>query len=121
MSKSINTWIHSEEVHHQIRNNLNHILAKYDLNLNEFYVLYYLHGIPNRTLAINEFCDKINLSFSASSRLISQMCTKNCSAIERLANNQDKRSTLIHLTKYGDQLLEKVIVDVAAYLEKNNY
>ena len=121
MSKSINNWIQSEEDHHKIKNNLNQILAKHELNLNEFYVLYYLCDAPNHALAINEFCDKIDLSFSALSRLISHMSTKSCGVIERIANDNDKRSTLIHLTSHGENVLESAVADVNNYLNNNNY
>lgn len=102
-----------------MRQGLNDLLEQYELNVNEFYVLYYLNRSEGHQLAITDFYGKIDLSKSALSRLMQHMSSKNCGVIERIPNPDDKRSTLIHLTDYGEKLLTKAKKSVEDYLQRS--
>lgn len=117
MKEIIDRWICWEELQHSLRRGLNELLEKQDLNLNEFYVLYYLNSAKDHKLAITDFQEKIDLSQSALSRLIQHMSSKSCGVIERIPNPDDKRSTLIHLTSSGERILIKAKENVENYLQ----
>lgn len=119
MAKIIDQWICWEELQHSLRQGLNDLLEQYELNVNEFYVLYYLNRSEGHQLAITDFYGKIDLSKSALSRLMQHMSSKNCGVIERIPNPDDKRSTLIHLTDYGEKLLTKAKKSVEDYLQRS--
>lgn len=93
------------------------VLASYQLNLNEFYLLYFLAQAPDQRLAITSFEQSLPLSQSGLLRMIRQMEDKRCGTIERVANPQDKRSTLLHLTAHGQEVLEAAQAQVEATLQ----
>lgn len=88
------------------------------LNLNEFFLLYFLRQADGHRLMQNELEDKLHLSASAISRMIAKLEAKNCGVIDKIPSPTDKRATYIHLTDYGEKLLSKVLAEVERALAK---
>lgn len=117
MVKAFEHWIQVDTEHQQLKRTLNEKLKAYDLTLNELYVLYYLLVAPKKQLPLKELAAKVDLSFSALSRLIMHMSTKECGVIQRVPNVHDKRSTYIKLTSEGEKLLERALKTTDELLE----
>ena len=93
------------------------VLVKYQLDLNEFYLLYFLAQAPGQQEAITAFEDRLPLSQSGLSRMVRHMEDKRCGTIERVANPTDKRSTLRHLTAHGQEVLAAAQAEVEGCLQ----
>lgn len=89
-----------------IEHTLESTLKKYDLQCNEFCLLYRLSQEERHELNINQLQEKIGLSQSAMSRLVQRMEIKACGCIERVKPDDDKRSVYIRLTPKGEALLK---------------
>lgn len=87
------------------------------LNLNEFFLLYFLNQAKDHRLMQNELEDKLHLSASAISRMITKLDAKDCGVITKSACNTDKRATYINLTPNGKKLLDKVCQQVEQSLK----
>lgn len=79
-----------------------------NLSLNEFYLLHYLSVEPDKHLRQFELPNKLNLSASAVSRMITRLEAKDCQVIMKDICTDDKRATTIQLTNYGEKLLREV-------------
>lgn len=91
--------------------------GKYNITLNEFYVLYFLKKSEGHSLSISELSQKNGLSISATSRMLTKF-EQNCEVIER-RTGKDKRSVIITLTSKGEDYLEDSLTIVESIL--NNY
>ncbi len=78
------------------------------LELNEYYLLYFLDEAPDKKLKQIDLTDKLNLSNSATSRMIARLESKKCGVISRQPCELDKRATYIALTTKGKELLDRV-------------
>lgn len=88
------------------------------LNLNEFLLLYFLSKADHQRLFQNDLQDKLHLSASAISRMLSKLEAKNCEVITRITCQEDKRATQISLTEQGRTILANVLKEVESSLEK---
>jgi len=80
------------------------------LTLKEFYLLHFLNQAQEKSLRQIDLPDKLHLSPSAVSRMVSRLEAKNCALLSRRCCDQDKRASFICLTKEGQTTL--------AYLQK---
>lgn len=87
-----------------------------NLNLNEFLLLYFLNQAHDNRLFQNELEDKLHLSASAISRMITKLEAKGCGVIAKVTCSHDKRATYIMLTSAGKELLAKVLKKVEGSL-----
>lgn len=115
--ENLKKWLIFEEKYYNIRFKLQAELKPFDLEINDFYVLYFLSQELSKELRLNKLQDKINLSQSALSRLIQRMESKDCGVIERTSCSHDKRGIYIHLTNKGEELLQKVMMNVSSLLD----
>lgn len=83
-----------------------------ELELNEFLLLYFLSRADDHRLRQNSLQDKLHLSASAISRMLSRMEVKDCGVIEKTTCPNDKRGTYIALTPAGSDLLGRVLTRV---------
>lgn len=83
-----------------------------ELELNEFLLLYFLSRADDHHLRQNSLQDKLHLSASAISRMLSRMEAKDCGVIEKTTCPNDKRGTYIALTPAGSDLLGRVLTRV---------
>ena len=80
------------------------------LTLKEFYLLHFLNQAQEKSLRQIDLPDKLHLSPSAVSRMVSRLEAKNCALLSRRCCDQVKRASFICLTKEGQTTL--------AYLQK---
>ncbi|MBF0779936.1 MULTISPECIES: MarR family winged helix-turn-helix transcriptional regulator [unclassified Granulicatella] len=113
----INKWLsislQQKEIEHNLEKKLKEVS---ELTLNEFYVLYFLSQEPQRSMRIFDLQEKVHLTQSAMSRLISRMEKKEHSGIIRGNCPKDKRGVCIKLTPEGEQELAKHIHHVKSVL-----
>lgn len=88
------------------------------LTLNEFLLLYFLDQTADHRIMQNDLQDKLHLSASAVSRMITKLEAKDCGVIEKVACSTDKRATYIVLTTRGEELLKNVLQEVEVSLAK---
>jgi len=117
MSK-IEHWLLLEQQEQEIKQRLKETLKDTGLELNEFYVLYFLSQTPNQELRLNKLQEKIKLSQSAMSRLTQRLESKECRVIERTYCVQDKRGIYIRLTVNGQKLFSKNIMAINDVIDK---
>ncbi|MHD0398674.1 MarR family winged helix-turn-helix transcriptional regulator [Staphylococcus simulans] len=91
--------------------------SKYNITLNEFYVLYFLKKSEGHSLSISELSQKNGLSISATSRMLTKF-EQNCEVIAR-RTGKDKRSVIITLTSKGEDYLEESLTIIESVL--NHY
>lgn len=114
----INKWLNIRLKQREIENNLEKKLKETsDLTLSEFYVLYFLSLEPQRSMRIFDLQEKVQLTQSAMSRLISRMEKKEHGGIIRGNCPKDKRGVCIKLTPEGEKDLEKYIGQVKEIFE----
>ncbi|MGL4698069.1 MarR family winged helix-turn-helix transcriptional regulator [Enterococcus larvae] len=77
------------------------------LALNEFYVLYFLSIEESKKMRLQHLQEKVGLSQSALSRLISRMEDKRCGVINRHICTDDKRGIYVSITDKGLEKVEK--------------
>ena len=80
------------------------------LTLKEFYLLHFLNQAQEKSLRQIDLPDKLHLSPSAVSRMVTRLEAKNCGLLSRRCCDQDKRASFICLTSDGQKTL--------AYLQK---
>lgn len=80
------------------------------LTLKEFYLLHFLNQAQEKSLRQIDLPDKLHLSPSAVSRMVTRLEAKNCALLSRKCCDQDKRASFICLTSDGQMTL--------AYLQK---
>ena len=84
--------------------------SEQSLTLKEFYLLHFLNQAQEKSLRQIDLPDKLHLSPSAVSRMVTRLEAKNCGLLSRRCCDQDKRASFICLTKEGQTTL--------AYLQK---
>lgn len=84
--------------------------SQQSLTLNEFYLLHFLNQAQEKSLRQIDLPDKLHLSPSAVSRMVTRLEVKNCALLSRKCCDQDKRASFICLTSEGQTTL--------AYLQK---
>lgn len=93
--------------------------GSYPIQLNEFYVLYFLSADEVKASRLQELGQKVGLSASAMSRMIAKMESRSCGVIQRSICEDDKRGVHITLTAYGEELLSEALGIVEGVLEKH--
>ena len=84
--------------------------SQQSLTLKEFYLLHFLNQAQEKSLRQIDLPDKLHLSPSAVSRMVTRLEAKNCALLSRKCCDQDKRASFICLTSEGQTTL--------AYLQK---
>ncbi|MFR0611003.1 MarR family winged helix-turn-helix transcriptional regulator [Limosilactobacillus balticus] len=82
--------------------------------LSEYYILNFLAQSPTKSLSQSEIIDKMPLSQSATSRVLSHLLAKNCGAIKRHQSPDDKRSQFLVITPIG----EKIVTNLTPGIQK---
>ena len=104
-------WLSIDSLQNKVKKELETMLqTEYSLSLKEFYVLYHLSKEPDKKLRLNELQEMIDLSQSALSRLVGNMESKSCGALEKHVCTDDRRGTYTQLTKLGEQKLQQSLV-----------
>ncbi|MBA9029073.1 MarR family winged helix-turn-helix transcriptional regulator [Peribacillus huizhouensis] len=104
-------WLTIDSIQNKIKKELENVLqAKYSLSLKEFYVLYYLYKAPDKKLRLQQLQEMIGLSQSALSRLVGNMETSRCGALEKHVCTDDRRGTYTRLTDLGEKKLQGSLV-----------
>ncbi|MDO4681001.1 MAG: MarR family transcriptional regulator [Aerococcus sp.] len=112
-------WTAYNQKQIEIKGTIEQVLADLpssELSLNEFYLLYYLNQSPRKKLNQFELPERLHLSASAVSRMISRLEAKNCGVIAKQLCDEDKRSTFIRITDHGQQIIAEAIKAVEAAL-----
>lgn len=106
----MNTWLSFTHIHAELSNDLDRALQeKYQMPLNEFYVLLYLSQSPEKKLRLLELQQLVGLSQSAMSRLSVRMENKSCGVIKRLGYEDDRRGVCALITDKGEQRLQDIL------------
>lgn len=85
------------------------------LNLNEFFLLYFLEQAEDKKLYQQDLQTKLHLSASAISRMIAKLEAKDCGVITKQTCSNDKRAADIILTPQGEETLKKVLQEVELF------
>nr|WP_319219243.1 MarR family transcriptional regulator [uncultured Trichococcus sp.] len=102
MSSAFCQWLEINNFHLKVESALEKSLqTNHNLSLKEFYVLYFLSQEPDQKLKLQDLEEKVGLSQSAVSRLVSKFEAKGCGALERNVCEQDRRIVYTSLTKTG--------------------
>lgn len=120
MSSAFCRWLEINHFHRKVESMLEKSLqTNHNLSLKEFYVLYFLSQEPDQKLKLQDLEEKVGLSQSAVSRLVSKFEAKSCGALERNVCEQDRRSIYTSLTKTGAVKLEKAAATVEQVLTES--
>lgn len=113
MSNYIKQWLSLRDKEREISAALEEALrgVSHGISVNEFYALYFLHKSESEELRMSDLSQKIGLSLSATSRLLSRFET-NCHVIECIACADDKRGVEVRLTQVGQDVLEEALKKV---------
>ncbi|WP_028547258.1 MarR family winged helix-turn-helix transcriptional regulator [Paenibacillus taiwanensis] len=107
----ISNWLTLTQIQINVANQLEASLQqKYQLSLNEFYLLLFLSEAPEKKLKLQQLESMVGLSQSAVSRLVSRFEAKGCGALKRIACHNDRRSIYTSLTSIGQDKLDKAKV-----------
>lgn len=87
------------------------------LTLKEFYLLHFLNQAEGKSLRQIDLPDKLHLSPSAVSRMVTRLEAKNCALLSRRCCDQDKRASFICLTSEGQTTLAYLQTAVEESLE----
>ncbi|WP_169871479.1 MarR family winged helix-turn-helix transcriptional regulator [Shouchella patagoniensis] len=106
----IDSWVHYAKFYARLSNALDSVLQQqYQLNINEFYLLYFLSQADQNKLRLSELHPKVGLSQSALSRLVSRMEDyRGEQIVTRSICEDDKRGTFIKLSASGETLLSSI-------------
>lgn len=114
----IHTWVNFSKFHNRITQSLDHLLQqKYQLSLNEFYLLMFLNENEEKKLRLAQLQNMVGLSQSALSRLVSRLERHHFHAVERASYAEDKRSVYAVLTPSGQQHIAEIIMEVNVILQ----
>lgn len=116
---AVDKWFELCKFQQQVATELTDQLQTNDLDLNEYYVLYWLSQADDQTLRLSELETKINLSQSALSRMVARLEAKDCGAIQRVVCADDRRGRYIKLTTAGQRIYAASQLQVETILEKN--
>jgi DNA-binding MarR family transcriptional regulator len=116
----IHTWMNFSKFHNRITRALDHLLQqKYQLGLNEFYLLIFLNESEEKQLRLSELQNMVGLSQSALSRLVSRLEQHHFHAVERASFAEDKRSVYAVLSPSGGQHVVDIMKEVNIVLEQS--
>lgn len=100
-------WLALDNLQLKIKKELETVLQKeYNLSIKEFYVLYYLSKAPEKKLRLQQLQELIGLSQSALSRLVANMETSSCGALQKHVCTDDRRGTYTQMTELGENKLK---------------
>lgn len=120
MSSAFCQWLEINNFHLKVESTLEKSLqTNHNLSLKEFYVLYFLSQEPDQKLKLQDLEEKVGLSQSAVSRLVSKFEAKGCGALERNVCEQDRRSIYTSLTKTGAAKLAAAAATVEQVLTES--
>ena len=111
-------WLTIDSIQNKLKKELENVLqAEYSLSLKEFYVLYYLSKAPEKKLRLQQLQEMVGLSQSALSRLVGNMETNSCGALEKQVCTDDRRGTYTRLTDLGEKKLQRSLVSFREILK----
>lgn len=122
MENGIKEWLNYTRRKHEIEKAIEAAINSVsDLSLNAFYFLLHLDEAADNELNLTLLEQKIGISQSAMSRLVSRMEDRHCGVIERKSHPNDKRSITIKLTKSGKETLDTVRKIVTSVLTEYDF
>lgn len=120
MSSAFCQWLEINNFHLKVESTLEKSLqTNHNLSLKEFYVLYFLSQEAEKKLKLQDLEEKVGLSQSAVSRLVSKFEAKGCGALERNVCEQDRRIIYTTLTKTGAAKLAAAAATVEQVLTES--
>lgn len=120
MSSAFCQWLEINNFHLKVESTLEKSLqTNHNLSLKEFYVLYFLSQEPDQKLKLQDLEEKVGLSQSAVSRLVSKFEAKGCGALARNVCEQDRRIIYTSLTKTGGAKLDAAAATVEQVLRES--
>lgn len=120
MSSAFCQWLEINNFHLKVESTLEKSLqTNHNLSLKEFYVLYFLSQEPDQKLKLQDLEEKVGLSQSAVSRLVSKFEAKGCGALERNVCEQDRRIIYTSLTNTGSTKLAAAAATVEKVLTES--
>jgi DNA-binding MarR family transcriptional regulator len=120
MSSTFCQWLEINNFHLKVESTLEKSLqTNHNLSLKEFYVLYFLSQEPDQKLKLQDLEEKVGLSQSAVSRLVSKFEAKGCGALERNVCEQDRRIIYTSLTNTGSTKLAAAAATVEKVLTES--
>lgn len=116
---NMENWLALRRLEQKLRQDIERTLSKlsHPITSNELQTLYFLNESQGQKLQISEISEKIDLSVSATSRMLVRF-EKNCGVIERHICVDDKRIVEIKLTNLGKERLTEGLATIAPILEK---
>jgi DNA-binding MarR family transcriptional regulator len=119
MTVTLDDWFRFRNRHDEIKKALEEALlsCEHPVSLNEFYTLYFLSLEEHKALAILDLAQKVGLSPSATSRMLTQF-EHSCGVITRRPCKTDKRSVFVTLTDLGTTRLKIFMKAIEPVLKK---
>ena len=112
-NEMLSDWLSLTQIQASITSELERELQnKYNLSLNEFYVLYFLSQTNEKKLRLQKLQDMIGLSQSAVSRMVGRLEANNCNALQRHVCEADRRGIYTSLTEVGEENFHKALSTV---------
>ncbi|GIO08561.1 MarR family transcriptional regulator [Brevibacillus reuszeri] len=117
-NEMLSDWLTLTQIQASITSELERELQdKYNLSLNEFYVLYFLSQTNEKKLRLQKLQDMIGLSQSAVSRMVGRLEANNCKALQRHVCEADRRGIYTSLTEVGEENFHKALGTVNEILQ----
>lgn len=120
----MNNWLQTIKLQKRVNEQLEKYVDRQSNGvntLNEYYILKFLADSPEKTLSQSEIIDKMPISQSATSRVLSHLLAKNCGAIERRKSQTDKRGFNLVITSIGEDIVNNLTPGVKKILSENGF
>lgn len=124
LMEKVNSWLKAVKQQKEINEQLEKYVAQKSKGVNtlsEYYILNFLSESANKTLSQSEIIEKMPLSQSATSRVLSHLLAKNCGAIQRHQSQDDKRSLVLKLTPIGQAVVDNLTPGIDEILGNNQF
>lgn len=91
-----------------LQKNTDRSLSVHGISSTEFFVMFHLHGAPNKTMRRIDLAERVGLSASGVTRLLLPM--EKIRLVEKQANPRDARVSMVKLSKAGERVLSEALV-----------
>ena len=110
MSKNIELLLSLTSMHTSVFKNIDRHLSVHGISFSEFFVMYQLSLVSNRTVRRIDLAESVGMSASGITRLLNPM--EKLKLVEKEQNPRDARVSFVKLSDVGFELLNDAIKSV---------
>lgn len=107
MDKNLEIVFRLSAIHSKILKSIDSQLSIHGTTFSEFFVIYQLATSPNKMLKRIDLADKVGMSASGVTRLLSPM--EKLKIIQKEASPRDARVSFVKLTEAGEELFDNAL------------